>query len=1018
MFNKIFTFLIFAILIHPKETNFKINHISIENGLSQSSVYTMIQDHNGFMWFGTGDGLNRYDGYEIIVYKNKSNNFYSISNNSIRCLCEDHSGNIWIGTDNGINKFDPQTNKFYNRMNSPDNEVFKLLTNYSINNLTVDSNNLLWFSFQNYIFSYNLIQNKINKYALSNSGSIIINDLFIDPDGKVWASIKDKLFNFDRSQNKFIQFYLSNKKNISSINYIFNDDQNNICLLNANKSIIKINRVNSSIININLNNLDHEFTRNDFVKDICEWKKNHFLITISDRGLFDLNISNGNVNYIDFNKNELSSLNFNSIYDIYRDHSKLFWLGTDEGIDIINFNKPKFKHIILNSSSKKFSRGNYIKSIYKDSENNLWIGTYDYGLNKSKEYSGNVITYNVKNTSWIKSNSFYCAYEDKNKTIWFGSNNYLYKKTKLAEKFSSIKINGTINCITEYPKGFLWIGTSTGLYKFNILENKFVTNREDQNKPINYYPLNIWAIYVAKSGYIFLGTYGNGLVIYNTLKNSLTKFVNNQIGLNEISDNNVKVIYPDPEQQDIYWIGTSNGLNKFNFKTSEFVNYFEKDGLPNDYIYGILSDNQNNLWISTNRGLSKLNLKAMLFRNYSVEDGLQSYEFNSGAYFKDKDGYLYFGGINGYNVFYPDSVIDNPFVPKIMLTNIKKNNENYVLPNDPSRVNEINLNYNENTISLEFAALEYTNSLENKYKIKLEGFDKDWIYIGTKRQARYTNLNPGNYTFMVKASNNDGVWNPIPLKLNINIIPPIWKRLWFRISSIMLLLTLFVITIRLFEIRRYKRKLILFEQQAALNKERIRISNDMHDDVGSVLTKMSLQMSSLLKSKTFADQEISLINKISESNKEVVQKIDEIVWAINPKNDNLKNLTAYLSEYAEDFFESSDISCRYDFPLEITPYILSSEVRHNIFLVFKEILNNIIKHSGADKVFIKLSEGKNEFNLLIQDNGKGIDNTEIEVNGNGLANMKDRIEKIGGKFYIDSSSESGTKITISIILEN
>jgi len=1018
MIYRIIVTLIISSLIFPQEKNFNVQQITVKDGLSQSSVYSIIQDHHGFLWFGTGDGLNRYDGYQIKVYRHSSIHRYSLSNNAIRGICEDNAGKIWLNTDKGLNIFDPTTNKFYNHFNSGSKKVFDILQGYDINNLSIDKNNLLWFTSNDFVISYDQFSNRLTKYKLSNSNGTSLNDLFIDKMNNVWASVKNKLYLFDKELNKFNLQNLTTQNKITSIDFIFNDDKGDLFLLNSNKSIIKISSSNYNVSEIALKLYTQNSLRGKLITNICNRNRNHYLLTISDEGFFDLDVNNGIVNSINISSNIASTLNYKSIYCIYKDKSNILWLGTDEGVNKINFNIVKFPHYFINSSAKQFPKGNYIKSLYKDSKGILWIGTYDYGLNKINKSKGVTSTFNSKNTTGVYSNSFYCTYEDKDGNLWFGSNNYLYKKNKNIDRFTAYPIEGTINSITEYPQGKLWLGTTSGLMCFNTDINKFTPMGSGKNKPRLYIFNNIWTIYNDGKGDLYLGTYGNGLEVYNINKNSVNRYINNQTELDEISDNTVKTICPDPDSKDVLWIGTDDGLNKFDIKNLTFKSYFENDGLPNDYIYGILSDNNGNLWISTNRGISKLNRKQMAFRNFSVSDGLQSYEFNSGAYFKDKDGSLYFGGINGYNIFYPDSILDNYFTPQIVLTNIRKFDENFNPGCDPSEVKEINLKYNENTIGFEFAALEFTDPVKNMYSIKLEGFDQDWVNIKTKRQVRYTNLSPGRYIFKVKASNNDGIWNPKPLIVAVNIIPPVWKTSWFRFTGVIFMLIMLSGLISYLEKNKYRKMLLLLEQQAALNKERIRISNDMHDDVGSVLTKISLLLSSLWHKNNFPETQKTILEKITASNNEVIQKLDEIVWALNPKNDNLKNLSEYISEYAEEFFDSSSIKCYFDFPNDVTPIPLSSEVRHNVFLVFKEILNNIVKHSEADKAFIKLIEGKDAFTLVIQDNGKGFDTSENNLTRNGLKNMKERILVMDGKFSIESVPTKGTKIEFTLLLKD
>ncbi len=738
MFIRAVGFFVISLLIYPQERSFNIRHISVDDGLSQSSVYTIIQDHFGFMWFGTGDGLNKYDGYEFKIYRHNTSNIFSISNNSIRSICEDKTGNIWIGTDKGINKFNPKTNKFYNHFNSAGRTVFNIRSGYDIRNLTVDKGNRLWFTYQNFIYCYNQVTNKLYPYKLFNPGESLINNLVITVNDDIWVSIQNKLFYFDKKLNKFIQFIFDAKYKNENAGYIFEDDGGNICFLNSHNAIVKINRDRNTIEKTAVKIPDRNNYHNNRITGACIFKGGNIMAIIPGRGLFGIDLNSGVLHEINIATGKSNSLDFKSDYCIYRDRSNLFWLGADEGVNIIDLNPPKFKHFIKASSNEKTARGNYVKSLLKDKNGNLWIGTFDYGLNKIEKTSGMFKTFTSKSSAGLKSRSFFSMYEDSSGTLWFGSDGYLYRKEKQADKFDSYRLNGDINSITEYPKGTLWLGTSQGLFSFNVISNNFEMSIES-NLPKAFVSNYIWTVNADNKGKLLLGTYGNGLIIFDIKNSSRKVYYTDEENLVTISDNNVKSICPDPAEKNIYWVGTDNGLNRFNLKTSEFKCYYETDGLPNDFIYGILYDAENNLWISTNRGLSKFDRIKNKFRNFSVEDGLQSYEFNTGAYFKDRQGCLYFGGINGYNVFCPDSINYNKVVPNIVLTNIKKSDEDFDAGCDPSEIKEINLNYNRSTITFEFAALEYTNPAKNNYEIKMQGFDHEWIFLKNKRYARYTN---------------------------------------------------------------------------------------------------------------------------------------------------------------------------------------------------------------------------------------------------------------------------------------
>jgi signal transduction histidine kinase len=424
----------------------------------------------------------------------------------------------------------------------------------------------------------------------------------------------------------------------------------------------------------------------------------------------------------------------------------------------------------------------------------------------------------------------------------------------------------------------------------------------------------------------------------------------------------------------------------------------------------------------------KFHPESKSFKVFDELDGLKfckSIEFGYKAFYKATSGEIYSGGASSVAVFSPDSLKDNPSPPPIVLTDFKINYETVKIgPDSPLRksitvTDNIKLAHHQDILSFEFAALDYTSPGKNLYAYKMEGINSDWVYTDASRRfAIYTNLDPGKYVFKVKASNNDGVWNEEGTAIKVIIIPPFWQRLWFQLAIGLLVLSGIIGLVRFLSTRKLRQQLDAVEQQRAMEKERTRISSDMHDEIGASLTHIAITSELLKKSlnQTQKNEVQNYVEDIARTAREVIDHIGEIIWAINPRNDSLDNLIAYIRQYAGNFFEALPIHCRYDLPEHLPPQTLTSEARRNLFLVTKEALHNILKHAEAKDVQIKIALHGDDLELSIADNGKGFCQQEVSRFGNGLKNMKKRMTDIGGKFEISSRQGEGTVIKIRLRL--
>jgi two-component sensor histidine kinase len=444
------------------------------------------------------------------------------------------------------------------------------------------------------------------------------------------------------------------------------------------------------------------------------------------------------------------------------------------------------------------------------------------------------------------------------------------------------------------------------------------------------------------------------------------------------------------------WISTyGGGLNYFDRKTEKFKVFTRKHGLLSDVIYGVLEDNSGNLWISTDNGIFKFYVEAERFLHFDPEDGLQSQEFSGGAYYKSDDGELYFGGINGLNHFYPDSISENINIPPVVISSIKISGEIF-----RGEVSEFELPYYQNFLTFEFAALDFTSPADNHYEYILDGLEKNWQSTDSKyRIANYTNLSPGTYYFKVKGSNNDGIWNTNAAVIKIVILSPFWKTWWF-ISMTFLLAGLTI----------YYLSTVRIRNLLAIEKLKTKLAADLHDNIGAGLTEISI-LSELAVSdlNNLPAQYSGNLNKISEAARQLVDSMSDIVWVVNPKRDSLHDLIIRLKDSYADLLSGMGISLK-TFNIEkIEDVKLPMEYKQNLFMILKEGINNSIKHSKCKKIILEANVRNDIIEIILQDDGIGF-NPQMTGTGDGVKNIENRAEAIGGKVKWRSSIGGGTTL--------
>jgi len=841
---KLYLFLVLVLIpafaAISQDDNISFETISIADGLSQSSVYSIVQDNKGFLWFGTLDGLNKYDGYKITKYRNDPRDIFSIADNSINCIFQDSEGTLWIGTRGvGICKYDKIKNRFSTISHNPDNS--NSLSNNYVTSIFQDENYILWIGTQNGLNRFDYKKKAFtrlfvddNNVADNNYVTSITSELGYG----LWIGTKNGVHHFDIASNKFDQHYQIG-------------DNNNL---------------GSNIINALL--VDRE--KRLWVATSYGLYRSNERVTQKKSLSFKTFVNN---------PKNLNSLSSNTVTSLIKDASGIIWVGTEKGgLNKYDALKQEFTVYRQDPTTPNSLSSNNILTLYIDRTNIMWIGTYLGGINKWNRSNNamKVYRHNPFSPTSLSSSQVRSIYEDKTGTIWIGTvdnglnkwdrrnNTFIHYPAK-TEKRLGLN-NPHIRCMLEDTRNNFWIGTDGGgLHLMNRNSGTYKLYTHDPNNPNSLSSNNIWDIYEDKIGNLWIATMGNGLNKFDYKTQSFTTYKADYSTLNTLSSNEITTVYEDSNgtlwvgtmgglnrliaQEDgkplifksyksdktdhtslgndrVYsiiedcdstlWIGTKGSLNRYNKATETFKKYAENEGFPNDVIMGIADDEKGFLWISTNSGLSRFSKKNGEIRNFGVKDGIQSNEFLVGSFFKSKSGEIFFGGIDGFNVFSPKNLTDNPYRPPIIITGFQIFNRDVDLDTNIIEKKHINLAYHQNVFSFDFVSLNYVFPEKNQYAYIMEGFDKEWIEYGNKRYVSYTNLPPGEYVFRVKGSNNDGVWNNKGTSVAITIEPPFWKTMWFYIVVVLSIISLLLFSIH------YRERMLLREKKrlAAMVKER------------------------------------------------------------------------------------------------------------------------------------------------------------------------------------------------------
>ncbi len=872
----------------------RAEHYTIEHGLSQTSVNCLIQDSRGFIWIGTQDGLNKFDGYNFKVLKNDPADTNSLSNNFVNCIYEDIDGNIWVGTNYGLNRYNIYSEVFTHFFSGNDN--INTLRENEVYTVYQDKSGYIWIKTENYLSRFNPRSNKFRHYEHYNDvfNFVSVNaqfSIFEDHKDQLWVGTKDGLNYFDRKLEIFKRYRNNpeDKRSLSNdaVKIIYEDSEYNLWIGTEN-GLNKFDWDSETFTRFYSDKSKAGSLSNNIINDIFEDKEGNLWIATND-GLnkYDKSTEAFKVyNSFIYNNELILTTTFT---DIVQDHTNILWMGTFQGLLKLENKKKKFKLYNKSEDNTPLFSNNYVTAIHKV-DDLIWIGTWGYGLHIFNPKTKEIVLYNSSNSSII-DNYIHRIFQDESGKLWLGTQNglcFYNKKTNSFELFEKTALknllkNNRIYNILEDQNNNLWVASKFGLH--HILEDTVVSyyhNPEDSTSLGSNVVYDIW---LSKSNDLLWIATQRGLGKLNLKTNKLQRFERASNNCSDcFSSNEIFCIYEDTSNNYL-WLGTNAGLNRFDLNTNQVKVFNEKDGLSNNLIYSILSDDSGNIWISTNKGLSKFNIETEIFNNFGISDGLQDFEFNHGASFKSEDGELFFGGIAGYNSFYPDSIVKNQNKPNIEITAVEVLADQYSQNLTVGKNRQIEVSYKSNLITIEFAALDFTSPEKNNYAYKLEGVEEEWIHLGNRRYATFTNLPPGKYTFTVKGSNSDNIWNEEGASIDIIVQTPIWKTSFAYLAYILISVGLifWLIQYRTRTLRRSNQELKEKEQiakQIAKQKEELTIKNKSITD--SIVYAKRIQ-EALMPSK---DQFKSVLPSsfILYKPKDIVS--GDFYW-INEKNDKI-----------------------------------------------------------------------------------------------------------------------------------
>jgi len=1049
----------------------------IYEGLRNNRVSTIYQDKLGFIWIGTYSGLHKFDGLSFQVYVSSTDSS-SINNNYIGSILEDSHNQLWIGTGEGVALYNRESDDF-TRFEIPSDIAIQAGESNLVNTIIEDDNGTIWVSsIASGLFFFDPDKKQFQTYKGGQIGAI--NSMVSGGDDVLWlATLRNGLIKVNTSSDQ-MEFYQHDPTNPNSIS-------------SNNLKTVAIDQEGNLWVGARSNGLNRmalEQGKVSFVRYLHEpgnplslYNNSIFKLYVDPNGILWSCNENGGLHMYNKEKDNFfrylhdpanpGSLTHNSIWNIFQDNQDRYWVGTAQsGINLADPYTSKFDHYFKNSLNAESLNNNIIRDFLETKNGNIWIATDGGGLNYYNRAKGNFKTYtnNPQNSKSLSSDAVISLNEDEEGRLWVGTwaggvNILLNEEKGVFTNFKDWIKNDTypIQHVFDvsFDENYIWIAAfDEGLYRYTKKTAELRLFNYNENDPDGISSNQLLRIFEDSNKNLWIGSQ-SGLSVIQSKDKEEGKFKVYQpsdLDPNSIPSNSIRQIFEDSNQN--IWLATERGLARYISEADNFETINQKNGLPVNEITSIVEDDDAYLWIGTIQGIVKFDPDNMVFTGFDKYDGLQEGEFSRYAVLKTRKGELLFGGLNGFNLFHPDHLKSNPYVPPVYLTDFRLFNQSVDFKSSDSplqkhitEADSIILSYKENIFTFEFIALNYTHPDRNQYAYILEGFEKDWNYVGSQRNATYTNLNPGTYTFRVKAANNDGVWNEDGASIVLVITPPFWKTTWFIFFCILFVVGLLVFTYkwRVGAIKTQNRQLenTVKERTTMLDHANMELKNhikekdkllsiiahDLRNPFISIIGYMELLEEEFEDSQNSEHLEnIQYLLNVSRNTHDLLENL--LNWAIKEtKLFEVKREVIKMSEMIEN--ASAMVSSQADYKKVILEKSCPEDLfiyadQNMILTVMRNLISNAIKFSNQNsRIEIIVQEKSGEVITSVRDHGTGMDETvlnrlflksNIQKSGTlgemgvglGLVLCEEIVQKHQGEIWVESSPGKGSTFYFSI----